>query len=251
MEHGGQLANRQSAANQTVRSLLTALGEYRDSQVLGIAPGELRGKKIRASLLAEFQGKCAYCSEEIVGNNFDVDHLVPMNKSSGGLHMYGNLVLSCKPCNAKKHFDDLDTFLKKFPEYNGPAIRKKLLARAAEYGADMDRTPIRTYAERIYHQTQQFLDDKIGEGIRLLPEHQTAPKLKRAAKVEHDFTEIARAFPPGSIVRSTKDDTTGVVFDYSMEGPKGKRTSYVRFRRQPDEKAVTRSPSTLEILRRF
>ncbi len=251
MDHGGQLANRQSAANQTVRSLLTALGEYRDSQVLGIAPGELRGKKIRASLLAEFQGKCAYCSEEIVGNSFDVDHLVPMNKSSGGMHMYGNLVLSCKPCNAKKHFDDLDTFLEKFPEYNAPAIRKKLLARAAEYGADIDRTPIRTYAERIYHQTQQFLDDKIGEGLRLLPEHQTAPKMKRAAKVEHDFTEIARAFPPGSIVRSTKDGTSGVVFDYSMEGPKGKRTSYVRFRRQPDEKAVTRSPSTLEILRRF
>ncbi len=245
------MASKQDAANKAIRALLTAIGEYRDSQVLGIAPSDLHGKKIKESLLTEFEGKCAYCDSSLVGFEFDVDHVVPINRTSGGLHMYGNLVPACKPCNKKKHYYDLETFLTKFPEYNAKEIRQKIAARAALFGADLESGKLQLFAARIYQQTVQFLDDKIGEGIRLLPQHEASPKVKRAAKVEHDFTEIARAFPPGSLVRSTKDGSTGVVFDYSMEGPKGKRTSYVRFHREPDEKAVTRAPSTLEILRRF
>ena len=238
------MANRQSAANGVVRSLLTAIGEHRDSQVLGLAPSSLQGKKIRKSLLVEFEGRCAYCDQAVDGNEFDVDHLVPINKSSGGLHMYGNLVLSCKPCNAKKHSYDLDEFLEKFPEYNTIEVKKRLVDRAKQYGADLDLQELRAFAETVYLRIGRLLDEMVREGLFHLPSSKTMPP--EAMKSQHDFTQVAKEFPLGSKVRSVKDLSTGIVFDYSMEGPKGKRTAYVRFHLEPDGKAVTRYNSTLE-----
>jgi|GEM_PF-4820418 hypothetical protein len=243
------MANRQSAANQFVRSMLTAIGEHRDLQVLGLAPSSLRGKKIRDSLLSEFNGKCAYCGKEVVGNDFDVDHLVPISKGGGGLHMYGNLVLSCRPCNANKHSHNLNDFLEKFPEYDAKAVKKRLADRAKRFGADLDTKELQSFSELVYQEVGLFLDEKVREGLVRLPAIQV--KVAKQAKKQHDFTQIAQDFPLGSRLLSTKDRTIGKVFDYSMEGPKEKRTAYVRFHREPDGKAVTRAPSTLEVIDRF
>ena len=40
------------------------------------------------------------------------DHLVPMNKECLGLHAWGNIVPSCKPCNDVKHFKNWEVYLK-------------------------------------------------------------------------------------------------------------------------------------------
>jgi hypothetical protein len=163
--------------------------------------------------------------------------------------MFGNLVLSCKPCNAKKHSHGLDEFLLKFPEYDAKAVRKRLMDRAKRFGADLDTQDLRDFAESVYVRVGQFLDEMVREGLAHMPP--VLSKSPIALKTKHDFTQVAREFPLGSKVRSIKDQTVGTVFDYSMEGPKGKRTAYVRFHREPDGKAVTRATSTLEILERF
>jgi hypothetical protein len=45
-----------------------------------------------------------------------MDHVVPINKQSLGEHRLGNLVPSCKPCNANKGDKDFRTFLSNHPD---------------------------------------------------------------------------------------------------------------------------------------
>jgi 5-methylcytosine-specific restriction endonuclease McrA len=45
-----------------------------------------------------FSGACAYCGAPKV----DEDHLIPRNRTSGGLHAWGNVVPACKLCNQTK-----------------------------------------------------------------------------------------------------------------------------------------------------
>lgn len=49
-------------------------------------------------LLAQFDNACAYCKAPPEVE----DHLVPRNRTSGGLHSWGNVVPSCRRCNGLK-----------------------------------------------------------------------------------------------------------------------------------------------------
>ena len=45
-----------------------------------------------------------------------MDHVVPINRQSLGEHRLGNLVPSCKACNANKGDKDFRTFLSMYPD---------------------------------------------------------------------------------------------------------------------------------------
>jgi len=242
---------RQTSSNAAVRAALTILGERRDAAVLGLAPGNLRGKKIRAALLEEFENRCAYCEKKLK-DDFHVDHMVPMNRDSLGLHMYGNLVPACKKCNADKKALPLEVFVQETKLPNGTRIKAKLGKRAAKYGADLDSKKVRQLMEEMYQQISDLILQESERAFKLLPAPssetlQAASKIQK--KSEHDFSEISKQFPIGVYVKSRNDGTFGEVCDYSLQGPKKNRQPYVTYIPIGGGKALRRAPSTLEIIK--
>jgi hypothetical protein len=242
---------RQTSSNAAVRAALTILGERRDAAVLGLAPGNLRGKKIRAALLEEFEGRCAYC-EKTLKDDFHVDHMVPMNRASLGLHMYGNLVPACMQCNGDKKALTLEVFIQKTKLPKGKSIQTKLQKRAVKYGADLDSKQVKQLMEAMYQQISDLIFQEAERAFKMLPAPssetlQAATKIQR--KSEYDFSEISKKFPIGVFVKSRNDGTFGEVCDYSLQGPKKNRQPYVTYIPIGGGKALRRAPSTLEIIK--
>lgn len=52
-----------------------------------------------------FSDECAFCDSKLAADTH-VEHLVAMNRARCGLHIAGNVVLSCKRCNNAKRRDD-------------------------------------------------------------------------------------------------------------------------------------------------
>jgi len=57
-------------------------------------------KFTRSNLYAHYKKKCCYCAEHISTFDSTLDHVVP--RSKGGRTEWLNIVLACRPCNAKK-----------------------------------------------------------------------------------------------------------------------------------------------------
>ncbi len=53
-----------------------------------------------------FGSCCAYCRRALEKDRLAVEHLEGMNRIRVGLHIPGNVVLSCKDCNREKRRDD-------------------------------------------------------------------------------------------------------------------------------------------------
>lgn len=85
-----------NAQNYFVRNILSRLGD------------EQFGADDWAETLDEFGRACAYCGS---GGELIMDHVVPINKQALGEHKLGNLVPSCRDCNARKSEQDYQVFL--------------------------------------------------------------------------------------------------------------------------------------------
>lgn len=85
-----------NAQNLMVRNILSNLGD------------ESFGPKHWQQVIDAFGRCCAYCGRE---GELLMDHVVPINKQSLGEHRLGNLVPSCKTCNANKGDKDFRAFL--------------------------------------------------------------------------------------------------------------------------------------------
>ncbi len=60
-----------------------------------------------AQLACDFFGKlCPYCSMPLLSGKVAVEHLEGMNRFRAGLHIPGNVVVSCSDCNREKRRDD-------------------------------------------------------------------------------------------------------------------------------------------------
>lgn len=79
--------------NRVIRLFLQEAGRQYDEN------RELPRFKMNQELLDRFGGRCAYRGLE---GPLESEHLVPMNREAAGLHAWGNIVPSCKPCNKAK-----------------------------------------------------------------------------------------------------------------------------------------------------
>jgi len=95
-----------NASNLLIRNILSSLGQ------------EQFTKEDWLETVSYFDNRCAYCGQH---GEMEMDHIVPMNKSSLGEHKLGNLVPSCKPCNRKKHDKSYLDFLE-----GNPAVVEKI-----------------------------------------------------------------------------------------------------------------------------
>jgi hypothetical protein len=58
------------------------------------------------AVAAEFENNCCYCLRPLEKDRAAVEHLDAMNRFRLGLHLPGNVIVSCKRCNGEKRRDD-------------------------------------------------------------------------------------------------------------------------------------------------
>ncbi len=63
------------------------------------ARGQLTVAELRGIIL-DSGGRCAWCGKSIVGQEFEVDHIIPL--AMGGAHIPDNLAACCPNCNRSK-----------------------------------------------------------------------------------------------------------------------------------------------------
>ena len=92
--------SKSDISNSALRIFLQEVGKFYD-EARGFEPF---GPKVaqKDELLAFFNNECCFCGEKITRQSLSQDHLVPMNKTSLGLHAWGNVVPCCSACNNEK-----------------------------------------------------------------------------------------------------------------------------------------------------
>ena len=93
---------KSDVANKLVSMLLHELSRRVNQETRLTVNGPTYSK-----LATDFFGcHCPYCSRELVVKHVAVEHLDGMNRFRAGLHIPGNVVVSCSDCNREKRRDD-------------------------------------------------------------------------------------------------------------------------------------------------
>jgi uncharacterized protein (TIGR02646 family) len=87
-------------------------GTWRDELLAVLARGEkptktmkerYRHKDIKAALVGETHGKCAYCESKVTHiAHGDIEHIIPKSKVPAKAYEWENLTLACDICNGNK-----------------------------------------------------------------------------------------------------------------------------------------------------
>ena len=147
----------------------------------------------------EFGGHCCYCGRLLESDRAAVEHPDGMNRFRAGLHIPGNVIVSCKKCNNEKRRDDQlheltlaksgwESFLShdriKCGEHcktcaywetiwpdetkvtNLKAARQKILEFRAHYPKSIElnrkaHNSLRRELDKIYRECQSFATDRI------------------------------------------------------------------------------------------
>lgn len=135
--------------NRIVRLFLQEAGLQYDAN-RGLAPF----RRMTSELIARFGGNCAYCGTTAP---LVEEHLVPINRTSVGLHAWGNVVPACKECNDRKSGNPWETH---------PMLDKSRRAAIGDYidgyGYDPDVGELRIVLGKLYEladrQTRALVD---------------------------------------------------------------------------------------------
>lgn len=99
---------KSDVANKLVSMLLHELSR-KANQTSGLTVNGPRYAKFATDF---FGCHCPYCGLELVAKHVAVEHLDGMNRLRAGLHIPGNVVVSCSDCNREKRRDDQLQILK-------------------------------------------------------------------------------------------------------------------------------------------
>lgn len=101
--------SKSDISNSAIRIFLQDVGKFYDD-ARGFEP--FGPKVVQKDELLEFFGyQCCFCSTPIDRKSLSQDHLIPMNKSSLGLHAWGNVVPCCSACNNEKQQKPWEEFI--------------------------------------------------------------------------------------------------------------------------------------------
>jgi hypothetical protein len=139
------------------------MGEAYDMR-RGFSPYD--GRKDFHTVRAYFGERCCYCGDQLQSGQIAQDHLVPMNKSSLGLHAWGNVVPACSPCNAKKQGRAWHAYLVTRAGENAPERYERVTGFVAEYKYDPEPSDLRDVAEELYAEVGSIAMTLITEKIK-------------------------------------------------------------------------------------
>lgn len=94
-------------------------------------------KKIREIVYAKYDGRCAYCGQQIKIENMQVDHFTPQRPYNGkaGSNDLENLMPSCRRCNHYKRANPLELYRLYLLELKRKVLDDTYLGKVAmDYG---------------------------------------------------------------------------------------------------------------------
>lgn len=144
--------SKSDISNSAIRIFLQDVGRFYD-QARGLDVFVPRSSQ-KDELLKFFDYKCCFCGLEIDQTTLSQDHLIPMNKSSLGLHAWGNVVPCCRNCNNEKQQKPWEVFIRiKAGKFADERIRKiKAFVSSKKYDPELN---LHDYADNLYEDVGQ------------------------------------------------------------------------------------------------
>jgi len=134
-------------ANTALRIFLQEMGAAYDEE-RRLTP--YNGTKDFAVVREFFGERCCYCDTDLATGRTAQDHLVPMNKTSLGLHAWGNVVPACQDCNAKKQGREWHAYLVERADSSAAERYKRVTEFVHHYKYEPDPNDLRDTAEELY-----------------------------------------------------------------------------------------------------
>lgn len=97
--------------------------------------------KVREAVYYKYDGHCAYCGKELTTKEFQVDHLIPVQRERFGkyteeqLERFENYMPACRRCNHYKRAHSLEVFRKYVEEIPAKLYRDNYIYKVGlDYG---------------------------------------------------------------------------------------------------------------------
>ena len=106
--------------------------------------------KVREAVYYKYDGCCAYCGKELTPKDFQVDHLIPIQRERFGkyteeqLERFENYMPACRRCNHYKRAHSLEVFRKYIEE-----IPRKLKEGSYIYKVGLDYGLVEEHPQQI------------------------------------------------------------------------------------------------------
>jgi hypothetical protein len=118
--------SKSDISNSAIRIFLQDVGKFYD-EARGYEPFVPKVAQ-KDELLDFFDHQCCFCGSPIDKKSLSQDHLIPMNKTSLGLHAWGNVVPCCSPCNNEKQQKPWLQFIQQKSKAEAPSRMKRINA---------------------------------------------------------------------------------------------------------------------------
>jgi hypothetical protein len=144
--------SKSDISNSAIRIFLQDVGKFYD-QERGFEPFAPKVAQ-KDELLEYFNSECCFCGTKIERESLSQDHLIPMNKTSLGLHAWGNVVPCCSPCNNEKQQKPWKEFIKaKAGDLAAQRIKKiEAFVKSKNYDPNLN---LHEYADNLYEDVGQ------------------------------------------------------------------------------------------------
>jgi hypothetical protein len=197
-----------SRAKSDVANKLVSMFLHEVSRkVCVVLEANVADSKYAEAVAAKFGVDCCYCDRPLESDRASVEHLDGMNRFRVGLHIPGNVIVSCKKCNNEKRRDDQlpkltlansgwESFLSHdstkcgehcktcaywksiWPEhaqriqklkeaYHNITEFRSKYPKSIEWG-EKAKIALREELDKIYRECQTFATDRIKEAVELL-----------------------------------------------------------------------------------
>ena len=144
--------SKSDISNSAIRIFLQDVGKFYD-EARGFDPF---GPKVsqKDELIDFFKYECCFCGAEINRKSLSQDHLIPMNKTSLGLHAWGNVVPCCQSCNNEKQQKPWQEFITIKAGSKTVSRQQKIIDFVASKNYDPSLN-LHEYADNLYEDVGQ------------------------------------------------------------------------------------------------
>ena len=124
--------------------------------------------KMREAVYLKYDGHCAYCGKKLTAKEFQVDHLIPVQRERFGkyteeqIECFENYIPSCRVCNHYKRAHSLETFRRYIEEIPNKLDRDSYIYRIGKKYNLIEEHPqkIIFYFEEIEEARKQLINKK-------------------------------------------------------------------------------------------
>ena len=122
--------------------------------------------KVREAVYLKYDGHCAYCGKKLTHKEYQVDHLIPIQRERFGkytedqLERFENYMPACRVCNHYKRAHSLETFRRYIEEIPLKLDRDSYIYRIGKKYKLIEEHPrkIKFYFEEIEEERNQVIN---------------------------------------------------------------------------------------------